>query len=99
MSATATLYRRGQWQIDEDGSESCVDSWRILTTSETDTLTTVLAASGLPLKGASHAEKTNAIVTGNLVDAPASLVGLDIYRVDVTIGEDGVVDRQPNPGA
>lgn len=64
MSATARLYRRSQdWQLDEDGHESVVDVWEVLTTSETDTLTTVLAASGLPAKGSSHVEKTTAICT------------------------------------
>jgi hypothetical protein len=80
MSATATLYRRGQWQIDEDGSESCVDIWRILTTSETDTLTTVLAASGLPAKGASHSEKTNAIVTDITCDHDAEVLTVWMYH-------------------
>jgi len=62
MSATARLYRRGQWSQAEDGSETVVDVWEILSTSETDSITTILSASGLPAKGASHPEKTAAIV-------------------------------------
>jgi hypothetical protein len=62
MSATARLYRRGQWSQSEDGSEEVTDLWEILTTSETDTYSTVLGAAGLPAKGASHPEKTAAIV-------------------------------------
>ena len=63
MSATARLYRRGQWSQAEDGSETVVDVWEILSTSETDSITTILSAAGLPAKGASHPEKTAAIVT------------------------------------
>jgi hypothetical protein len=62
MSATARLYRRGQWSQAEDGSETVVDVWEILSTSETDSITTILSASGLPAKNASHPEKTAAIV-------------------------------------
>jgi hypothetical protein len=62
MSATARLYRRGQWSQNEDGSEEVTDLWEILTTSETDTYTTVTGAAGLPAKGDSHPEKTAAIV-------------------------------------
>lgn len=62
MSATARLYRRGQWSQAEDGSETVVDVYEILSTSETDSITTILGASGLPAKGASHPEKTAAIV-------------------------------------
>ena len=62
MSATARLYRRGQWSQAEDGSETVVDVYEILSTSETDSITTILSASGLPAKGASHPEKTAAIV-------------------------------------
>jgi len=62
MSATARLYRRGQWSQAEDGSETVVDVYEILSTSETDSITTILSASGLPVKGASHPEKTAAIV-------------------------------------
>jgi hypothetical protein len=62
MAATAKLYRRGQWQQDEDGTETVVDVWEITTTTETDTITTVVTATGIPAKGASHPEKTTAIV-------------------------------------
>ena len=62
MTATARLYRRGQWQQDEDGTETVVDVWEITTTTETDTITTVVTATGIPAKGASHPEKTTAIV-------------------------------------
>jgi hypothetical protein len=62
MSATARLYRRGQWRQNEDGSEEVTDVWEILSTSETDTYTTILGAAGVPAKGASHPEKSAAIV-------------------------------------
>jgi hypothetical protein len=62
MSVTARLYRRGEWQRAEDGSESVVDVWEIVSTSETETITNVLAASGLPTKGSSHAEKDSAVL-------------------------------------
>ncbi len=65
MTATARLYRRGQWQMDEDGHESCVDVWEVRTDSETETLTDVLAASGLPVYGDSHEEKANAFYNGD----------------------------------
>lgn len=62
MSVTARLYRRGKWKQQEDGSESAVDMWEIVTTSETETITNILAATGLPVKGDSHPEKTSAIL-------------------------------------
>ena len=57
MAATAKLYRRGQWQQDEDGTETVVDVWEITTTTETDTITTVVTATGIPAKGASTPRK------------------------------------------
>lgn len=65
MTATARLYRRGKWTQDEDGHESVVDTWEIRTTSETDTITTVLSASGLPALLSSHPEKANALYNGD----------------------------------
>ena len=62
MGATARLYRRGKWQQSEDGSETVVDVWEVWTDSETDTITTVVTASGIPAKGASHPERSSAIV-------------------------------------
>ena len=49
--ATAKLYRRGDWQQAEDGSESVVDIYELLASSETETITSILSASGLPAKG------------------------------------------------
>jgi hypothetical protein len=60
--ATARLYRRGQWQQAEDGSETVVDVYEIIASSETESITSILSASGLPAKGSSHAEKTSAIL-------------------------------------
>lgn len=68
MAVTARLYRRGKWKQDEDGSESVVDVWEIRADSETETLSNLLAASGLPAKGSSHAEKTAAIVVNREMD-------------------------------
>jgi len=98
MSATARLYRRGQWQIDEDGSESCVDVWEIRTTSETDSLTTVLGASGLPVKRDAHSEKTNAIVVDISCDHDAEVLTVWYYNVKystkVKTREDKPYDEQ-----
>lgn len=60
--ATAKLCRRGEWQQAEDGSETVVDVYEIIASSETETITSILSASGLPTKGSSHAEKTSAIL-------------------------------------
>ncbi len=62
MTATARLYRRGEWQRAEDGSESVVDVWEIVTDDEETSITDVLATSGLPEKGDSHDEKAAAIL-------------------------------------
>ena len=58
---TAKLYRRGEFQLAEDGAESVVDVWRVIATSETETITSILASSGLPSQGDSHPEKSAAI--------------------------------------
>ena len=68
MGATARLYRRGKWQQSEDGSETVVDVWEVWTDSETDTITTVVTASGIPAKGASHPERSSAIVVERSAD-------------------------------
>ena len=68
MAATARLYRRGKWQQSEDGSETVVDVWEVWTDSETDTITTVVTASGIPAKGASHPERSSAIVVERSAD-------------------------------
>lgn len=60
--ATAKLCERGQWKQAEDGSETVVDVYQIIASSETESITSILAASGLPAKGSSHAEKTSAIL-------------------------------------
>lgn len=62
MTVTAKLYRRGKWKQQEDGSEQAVDMWEIVSTSETETITNILAVSGLPVKGDAHPEKTSAIL-------------------------------------
>lgn len=68
MGATARLYRRGKWQQSEDGSETVVDVWEVWTDSETDTITTVVTATGIPAKGASHPERASAIVVERSAD-------------------------------
>ena len=60
--ATAKLCERGQWKQAEDGSETVVDVYQIIASSETESITSILAASGLPAKGSGHAEKTSAIL-------------------------------------
>ena len=81
MSATARLYRRGQWAMAEDGSETVQDVWEILSTSETDPITTILGASGLPAKGNSHPEKTAAIVTDLDCDHHDEVLNVWYYNV------------------
>ena len=81
MSATARLYRRGQWSQAEDGSETVVDVWEILSTSETDSITTILGASGLPAKGSSHPEKTAAIVVERDCDHHDEVLSVWYYNV------------------
>ena len=81
MSATARLYRRGQWSQAEDGSETVVDVWEILSTSETDSITTILGASGLPAKGSSHPEKTAAIVVERDCDHHDEVLNVWYYNV------------------
>ena len=92
MSATAKLYRRGQWSQDEDGSENVTDVWEVTTTSETDTITTVVTASGIPAKGASHPEKTSAIVVNRAAKQDDEVLTrwlLDIsYSTKITTRED-----------
>lgn len=68
MGATARLYRRGKWQQSEDGSETVVDVWEVWTDSETDTITTVVTATGIPAKKAPHPERASAIVAERSAD-------------------------------
>ena len=92
MTATARLYRRGQWSQDEDGTENVTDVWEVTTTSETDTITTVVTASGIPAKGASHPEKTSAIVVNRAAKQDDEVLTrwlLDIsYSTKITTRED-----------
>ena len=92
MSATAKLYRRGQWSQDEDGTENVTDVWEVTTTSETDTISTVVTATGIPAKGASHPEKTSAIVVNRAAKQDDEVLTrwlLDIsYSTKITTRED-----------
>jgi len=81
MTATARLYRRGQWSQAEDGAETVVDVWEILSTSETDSITTILGASGLPAKGSSHPEKAAAIVIERDCDHHDEVLNVWYYNV------------------
>jgi len=81
MSATARLYRRGQWSQAEDGTETVMDVWEILSTSETDSITTILSASGLPAKGSSHPEKAAAIVIERDCDHHDEVLNVWYYNV------------------
>jgi hypothetical protein len=65
----------------EDGSETVQDVWEILSTSETDSITTILGASGLPAKGSSHPEKTAAIVTDLDCDHHDEVLNVWYYNV------------------
>jgi hypothetical protein len=55
--------------------------WEILSTSETDSITTILAASGLPAKGSSHPEKAAAIVTELDCDHHDEVLSVWYYNV------------------
>ena len=79
--ATAKLYRRGDWQQAEDGSESVVDVYELLASSETETITSILSASGLPAKGDSHPEKSSAIAVSQSLSQDETV--LTVWRLQV----------------
>jgi len=79
--ATARLYRRGDWQQAEDGSESVVDVYELLASSETETITSILSASGLPAKGSSHPEKSSAIAVSQSLSQDDTV--LTVWRLEV----------------
>jgi hypothetical protein len=79
--ATAKLYRRGDWQQAEDGSESVVDIYELLASSETETITSILSASGLPAKGSSHPEKSAAIAVSQSLSHDDTV--LTLWRLEV----------------
>jgi hypothetical protein len=79
--ATAKLYRRGDWQQAEDGSESVVDIYELLASSETETITSILSASGLPAKGSSHPEKSSAIAVSQSLSQDDTV--LTVWRLEV----------------
>ena len=98
MGATARLYRRGTWQQSEDGSETVVDVYEVWTDSETDTITTVVTASGIPAKGASHPERSSAIVVERSADHDDEVLRrwmVEIrYSTAITTREDDVYSSQ-----
>lgn len=102
MTVTARLYRRGEWQQSEDGSETAVDIWEIVTTSETTTITDILAATGLPAKGASHPEKTAAILVSPDLKQNEDVLTLWFYTArystKVTTREDAAYSAQRTKG-
>ena len=79
--ATAKLYRRGDWQQAEDGSESVVDIYELLASSETETITSILSALGLPAKGSSHPEKSSAIAVSQSLSQDDTV--LTVWRLEV----------------
>lgn len=98
MAATARLYRRGKWQQSEDGSETVTDVWEVRTDSETETITNVLAATGVPAKGASHPERTSAIVVERSADHDDGVLTLWYvevrYSTAITTREDTAYNVQ-----
>lgn len=98
MAATARLYRRGKWQQSEDGSETVTDVWEVRTDSETETITNVLAATGVPAKGASHPERTSAIVVERSTDHDDGVLTLWYvevrYSTAITTREDTAYNVQ-----
>lgn len=64
----AKLMKRGQWKQDQDGSESVVDVYEVVSDTTAETITAVLGASGLPAKGAGHAERSDALCVTRSAD-------------------------------
>jgi len=100
--ATARLYRRGDWQQAEDGSESVVDIYELLASSETETITSILSASGLPAKGSSHPEKSSAIAVSQSLsqdDTVLTLWYLEVrYSTAIETREDDTYASQRTKG-
>jgi hypothetical protein len=100
--ATARLYRRGDWQQAEDGSESVVDVYELLASSETETITSILSASGLPAKGSSHPEKSAAIAVSRSLshdDTVLTLWYLEVrYSTAIETREDDTYASQRTKG-
>ena len=100
--ATAKLYRRGDWQQAEDGSESVVDIYELLASSETETITSILSASGLPAKGSSHPEKSAAIAVSRSLshdDTVLTLWYLEVrYSTAIETREDDTYASQRTKG-
>ena len=100
--ATARLYRRGDWQQAEDGSESVVDIYELLASSETETITSILSASGLPAKGSSHPEKSAAIAVSQSLshdDTVLTLWYLEVrYSTAIETREDDTYASQRTKG-
>ena len=100
--ATARLYRRGDWQQAEDGSESVVDVYELLASSETETITSILSASGLPAKGDSHPEKSAAIAVSRSLshdDTVLTLWYLEVrYSTAIETREDDTYASQRTKG-
>lgn len=98
MAATARLYRRGKWQQSEDGSETVVDVWEVWTDAETDTITTVVTATGIPAKGASHPERASAIVVERSADHDDEVLRRWLvevrYSTAITTREDAAYNSQ-----
>jgi hypothetical protein len=65
MAATSKLRTRGQYQLAEDGSTSVVDVYEVTATSESEAISTVVAATGLT-QGDAHAEITGALLQTRL---------------------------------
>ena len=69
MTVTSVkLKTRGQWKQDEDGSESVVDTYEVVSDTPSETITNVVTAAGIPAKDSSHAEKTTAICVRRSAD-------------------------------
>lgn len=68
----AKLMTRGQFEKADDGHESAVDVWEVVTDDPEETLATVLAATGVS-QGDPHAEKPIAIVQSYSADHDADV--------------------------
>jgi hypothetical protein len=102
MTVSARLYRRGKWVIDPDGAQSLVDVWEIKSTSETETIANLLAASGLPAKGDAHDENAGAVCIDLDMDHDDGVLNLWYlnakYSTKQTTREFGPYDSQRTKG-
>lgn len=70
------LYRRGKWREEEDGHESVTDVYEVISDSESETITNVVTASGIPSRRDAHPEKASAICNARDADHDSELLNV-----------------------